>query len=429
MNRRIFFLSFTFVTSIFTNDQYLLNTLQAIAPLPEQLVQGATLVDQAKQASTLVVPHDACPLFEAYPDLQQAIAHITLIDLPTPIRKLDRAGEFTGHKNLYVKQDNLCGFVQAQGVRNYGGNKPRKLEFLLADAVAHGAKTVLTWGCVASNHALATAWYAKKLGLECILMLRSQPNSYVVQKNLKLMHAMGAQMYFCLDKPMRAVGTAYACVRNKLDKGDFPYCIPTGGSVPLGAVGFVNAAFELKKQIQAGVMPEPDYIFVPCGSYGTTSGLLLGLHAAGLKSTLIPVCTEPVNKSECINDVIKLANETAALLHQADEKFPLYCFQPQDIDPVVEYAGEDYGQFSPEGVAAIKLMKNLEDITLDGTYTGKACAGMFAKLQTLPKEANILFWNTYCAEEYRELVATVATEDLPVVLQRYFMEPVQALDA
>src|SRR3990172_5658307 len=133
-------------------------------------------------------------LFRKFPNAQKTISHLSFCDLPTPIIKLEHFGNYIGCKNNFMKRDDLTGKKLAHGVRLYGGNKPRKLEFLLADAIKKNAKTILTYGRVGSNHALATAVYAHELGLKSVLMLKDQPNSYVVRRNLLLDNVYHAQL-------------------------------------------------------------------------------------------------------------------------------------------------------------------------------------------------------------------------------------------
>src|SRR5436190_320309 len=118
----------------------------------------------------------ALPLFEYLPELENKIPYIQLANLPTPIEKCGEIENILNHHNIYIKRDDLTGFKNL-----YGGNKVRKLEFLLGDALQHHAKKIITYGCVGTNHGLATACYSNKLGLDCLLMLKNQPNSPVVR--------------------------------------------------------------------------------------------------------------------------------------------------------------------------------------------------------------------------------------------------------
>jgi len=222
------------------------------------------------------------PLFMHYPLLGEKLPYVSLGEFPSPVQKLDRLGGDLGINHLYIKRDDLSGKV-------YGGNKIRKLEFLLDNAVRAGAKEVLTYGSAGSNHCLATAIYAQQLGLRSISMLIPQPNAQYVRRNLLMSHHCGAEFHLHRNRSFVVLGTMYQLLRHRLKYRRFPQAIPFGGSSPLGVIGFVNAAFELKEQILKGEIPEPDRIYVASGSLGTATGLMLGLRAADLKSRLISV--------------------------------------------------------------------------------------------------------------------------------------------
>ena len=195
----------------------------------------------------LPVSCEARPLFQTYPELQKSIPHLCLGSLPTPVERLTNLGAHLKIPALYIKRDDLSGAISTDNLSHlYGGNKVRKLEFLLADALAHDAKTILTFGCAGSNHAVATSVYASQLGLKCLCVLQSQPNSRIVRQNLLLHQVYNTRLCFCATRELRKIQTLCAWLDHKYTYGDFPYIIPTGGSNPLGALGFVNAAFELQ---------------------------------------------------------------------------------------------------------------------------------------------------------------------------------------
>jgi len=376
-------------------------------------------------------------LFLAYPQLKTSIPHIPLCDLPTPIIKLQNFGDFIGCKNVYMKRDDLTGKkinhndLTKQNTRDnfrlYGGNKPRKLEFLLAEALQHNTQTIITYGCAGSNHALATAVYAHKLGLKSILMLKPQPNSYVVRHNLLLDTYYGAQLQFFPDNIERDKAA------DELLKNDTSaYRIPTGGSNAIGALGFVNAGFELAEQIKKGEISEPDLIYVASGSCGTAAGLLLGIKAAHLKSKLVAVCVEPEEeKDEFLLKIKNLFIETNQKLHALDTTFPMLEFPAEDLILNKKFCGTEYGLYTPEAVAAIQLFEQLEHIKLEGTYSAKPIAAIIndaAHDNTLSiKDKTILFWNTYCGIDYSYLTDGYDYRNLPKEFHVYFEEDVQPL--
>ena len=181
------------------------------------------------------------PLLERYPLLKERIPYILLGEFPTPIRHLKYLGKEIGTDSLYLKDDGLSGQV-------YGGNKIRKLEFLLGDALRKGAKEVLTFGFAGSNHALATAVSAQKLGLRSISILLAQPNAHYVGGNLLLSHVCGAELRHFKNEIAAYIPTTILCLRKKLKQGTFPYIIGPGGSSPLGVIGYPKVSIVTLKR-------------------------------------------------------------------------------------------------------------------------------------------------------------------------------------
>lgn len=209
--------------------------------------------------------------------------------------------------------------------------------------------------------------------------------------------------------------------------GDFPYIIPTGGSNPRGALGFVNAAFELQTQIKQGLLPEPDYIYIACGSMATTVGLMIGCKLAGLRTEIIPVAIEPVSLKDFSPAFKTLYAQTSELLHSADPSIPLLLLGDQDLLLDVEQCRADYAVFTEEGVAAVRLVNRLETIKLEGTYTGKALAALISDAPNL-KDKTVLFWDTYCGLDFSAQTSAASYKQLPTYFHSYFEQDVQDLD-
>jgi len=348
---------------------------------------------------------NAMSLFRAYPSLEKTIPIEHIANLPTPITECTQLECTLHHPHLYMKNDGMTGF---DGL--YGGNKVRKLEFLLGDAKKHNAKTIVTYGCFGTNHGLATACSAHQLGYDCILMLKPQPNTYVVRNNLLLDHYFGATIKIFPDNATRT-----AAREALLQEIPDAYFFPTGGSIPLGALGFVNAAFELKEQIEQGLIPEPDYIYVALGSAGTTAGLLLGLKLTGLRSKICAIAVEPEEKpNEFEENVYALFAGTNALLREHDASIPLFEFPHDQISFDKTLLGPDYGVWIPEGDEAMRVMHETEKIELEGTYSAKALAALMADIKNGVRTQNdvILFWNTYCGLDFSHLTRQVSYKDL-----------------
>lgn len=367
------------------------------------------------------------PLFRAYPNLRGKIPYINLGSLPTPIQSCPTLAQQLNLKNLHIKCDNKSGKRLHDGSQLFGGNKVRKLEFILADALAKDVDTVMILGCVGSNTAATTAVYAQQCGLECLVMFESQPgNSLITQRNLLLDYFYGAHMVHSPTEQLRSIATIHHFVAHKEATGKFPYVIPIGASCPLGEIGFVNAAFELKEQIDAGLLPEPDEIYVALGSAGTTAGLLLGIAATQLKSKIHAIAIEPAEPGYFAQRIQHLCEQTNQLLHNVDAHFPLIPYTNKNIVIDECFCGQDYSIFTPEGVAAAELMYKTEDIILDGVYTGKVGAALLADAANGDlNNKNILFWNTFCADRYEMITHTLDYHHLPKAFHRYFEEPVQ----
>jgi 1-aminocyclopropane-1-carboxylate deaminase/D-cysteine desulfhydrase-like pyridoxal-dependent ACC family enzyme len=361
------------------------------------------------------------PIFEHYPLLKEKIPHIQLGEFPTPIKHLKQLGKKIGADYLYLKHDGLSGPI-------YGGNKIRKLGFLLGDALRKQAKAVLTFGFAGSNHALATAVNAQRVGLRCISILLAQPNARYVRRNLLLSHVHGAEIHHFKNKITAYIPTTILLLRERLKQGKPPYIIAPGGSSPLGVIGYVNAGFELKEQVASGLVPEPDTIFVPFGTMGTAVGLTIGLKAAGLKAHLVPVrvVDEHYGNKE---KFIELFNKTRTLILSLDPSFPRV--EISDDEPAIQhdFFGGEYARFTEQGMAAIDLVAKSEGIRLEGTYTGKAMAALIDHVRDHGKKDEVtLFWNTYNARDFSDAIKGIDYHQLPQSFHQYFEEDVQPLD-
>lgn len=383
---------------------------------------------------------ESIPLFREYPALGERLPRVPLGTLPTPVEKLDATGRELGLERLYIKRDDLSGDV-------YGGNKVRKLEFLLGDALRSGKKEVLTMGFAGSNHATATAIYAGKLGLKCISMLMPQMNAHYLRRNLLAGCSANAELCLCSQLTIGArIGWKMLCGLAR--HGVFPKYIPGGGSSPLGIVGYVNAAFELKDQIDAGLMPPPDFIYVPMGSMGTAAGLTIGLRAAGLDARVVAVrVIEKIHANE--SKLLSLIKTTACYLRRNDASFPGFDFKRDDFNVRDEFIGEGYAHFTEDGAAAARLMRETAGIPVNGSYSAKAFAALVAdaRKRRSPDRQNkysanqetaapdftladktVLFWNTFNSRDLTSLIEKVDYRSLPHGFHQYFETDVQLWD-
>jgi len=287
--------------------------------------------------------------------------------LPTPIHKLENISSLLG-RNIYIKRDDMTGL-------GLGGNKIRKLEFLLADAKAKGAEIVFTTGGAQSNHAMLTAAAAGKLGMKAVLVLKKRGVTDCVGNQL-LERLMGTDVRFVDTDD-------YADIYEEMDRlgkemGRPYYKIPCGGSNALGALGYVACAGEIAEQ---GL--HFDHIICAEGSGGTMAGLALGakLFLPGTTVHGMMVDTDPFDEI-----TPALMRETAALLEISPE------ITPQDY-PLRDMCGPGYAIASEAGNAAVSLVAAREGIFLDPVYTGKAFAGLLelAKEGAFAETDNILF--------------------------------------
>lgn len=370
-------------------------------------------------------------IFNEYPSLNSKIPYISLGYWPSEIKKLEALSEYL-HANIYLKDEGDCGGLDENGDMCFGGNKVRKLEFLLADALAKGYTSVLTYGGYASNHMVATACYAQKLGLQAIGLLFAQNPPPNISRNLLLDLYFGAHIFECPQHRLLNEDE----IASFLNEHDLPpsYVIPVGGSNILGVLGVINAVFELRDQIAQGLLPEPDLIFVPFGSMGTTAGLLLGIKLAGLKSQVRAIKVTNTEKYNAQN-LFALIKDTNEFLYKLDETIPL-CISSEiaqwsariflwnlfDVSICQEYIGDGYAYATEAGEHAQILFKDLEHITLDQTYTAKAAAALIHDCE-VNKDTNrvILFWNTYCAYEYSDLTQKVDCALLPDSMQEFII--------
>jgi len=360
------------------------------------------------------------PLFAAYPGLGRHLPYRRLANLPTPLEPMPKLMTRTGARSLWIKRDDQSGKL-------YGGNKVRKLEFLLGDALARGCSEVMTFGVAGSNHVLATGLYTRKLGLAPIACVTGQTNSRYVARNLRAGQKAGIE-YLCFASNDEVEdGARRRSLKGLLRTRKEPYAIRMGGSSPLGTVGFVNAAFELAAQIGQVGCPVPDKIYLPLGTMGTAAGLALGLRALGLPTRVIGI--RVVNaKIGNIEACRQLFDATAALLRETDPRFPLLDSADAGIEIRDDFFGQKYAVFTAEGMAAVRTFAAAEQVRLEGTYTGKAAAALLYDLEnTHARGEKLMFWNTYNSATLSAGAAS-AYRDLPQPLWQYFETEVQPLD-
>ena len=356
-------------------------------------------------------------LLQEHPELAERLPWVGLTSCPTRVHRLSGLGKALGAGEIWIKRDD-------ESCPWYGGNKPRKLEFLLGEARARGHDALLTFGALGSNHALATAICGAKTGFSTELVLVPQPVTAHVRRNLLAAHRAGARLRFAPSKLHAVAIAARAEAAARLAVRRPPYRIPPGGSSPLGTLGYVSAALELKRQVLAGELPEPDVVFVPLGSNGTMAGLIAGMRLAAMDTRVVGVRVSDMLRLSSAT-VARLASRTLRLLGRLSPELAADAVSPRDVTVLDGYLGAGYGQPTVEGRRAVDLMREHEAIELEGTYTGKTLAAMIDHVATRPSGAPVLFWNTFSSVELPSSpVGPQEHLSLPTAFHRFF-EPIQ----
>jgi D-cysteine desulfhydrase len=294
---------------------------------------------------------------------------------------LEREG---GDGELWLKDDGQFG-------EEWGGNKPRKLEWVLPDVRRRARRTIVTVGATGTNHGLATALNARAIGIETVLVLVDQPWDEHVSRQLERIEASGARVY-----RTRSVARTVALLPLILARhADWrrlraPYFLTVGGSSPLGAVAYVDAALELADQVSAGELPAPDQVVVPLGSGGTAAGLVLGLAVAGLDTRVVAV---QVNHRAALdaNRIRRLAQRTRRLLERRGVQLPR---RLAEVRVEERWLGGGYGHPTEEAQHAIELAREREGLRLDPVYTGKAMAALLELRAQRELPGTTLYWHT-----------------------------------
>ncbi len=290
--------------------------------------------------------------------LRMPLPRIRLAHLPTPLEHLPRLSKQLGGPNIWIKRDDLTG-------PSFGGNKVRKLEFVMADAVNKGANVVITTGGVQSNHARATAAVASKLGLKAVLVLRGEEPSEV-NGNLLLDRFFGAEIRF-FPVEREEIPRIMEEVADELRKnGEKPYIIPLGASYPIGAVGYANSVIEIYNQSKE-IGLNIDWIVHAAGSGGTQAGLVYGIKMLRMDAKVLGISMGP--DAESLRRASLEIIEGISSLLNVDVKV-----STREVRVIDDYAGEE-GKISKEVVEAIKTLARTEGIMLDPVYTAKAMAG------------------------------------------------------
>ena len=307
--------------------------------------------------------------------LLTAISRSNFAHLPTPVEALPRLSETLGGPRLLVKRDDQTGLA-------FGGNKTRKLEFLLAEARDQGAQTLISGGALQSNHCRQTAAAAARFGFKCILVLTGdkprQPSA-----NLLLNELFGAQVIYVAERKDRD-RILQETFDQAAEKGMRPYLVPYGGSSPTGALGY---AFAMKELIEQNL--QADWIVFATSSGGTHAGLLLGQRVFGYKGRILGISIDESEEwlKQHVSELASLASEK--LVRRIE-------FTPGEVLANANYCSAGYGVLTERERKAIRLFATYEGLLLDPVYTGRAAAGMIDLIRKgfFKTDETVLFLHT-----------------------------------
>ncbi len=340
----------------------------------------------------------------------RSIAHVPLADLPTPVRRLDALARELGVAQLWVKNDGLT-------CPTYGGNKIRKLEFLLAHAQAQGRRGVWTVGAIGSHHVLATSLMARSLDLVPKALHFPQPLTDHVQEVLLALSTAKPDLELAGSKNTMPLHLLKKRIAHRLEGSAGPYYIPGGGSAPRGVLGYVNAALELARQIDDGHLPMPDVIYVTMGSCGTLAGLVLGCALAELPCRIVGV--------RVVDRLVANATLTASLANRAgrllaDAGIDVPRISKADFDVVHDQFGPGYGVPTEAGETAMELARAVGELELDPTYTAKTFAAIMQRpAQSAPSTSRILYWHTLSQADLTPLLDDADPSVFPTSYQSF----------
>lgn len=307
--------------------------------------------------------------------------HLTWGNYPTPIEEMPRLQAALGGNapRLFIKRDDYTG-------PGFGGNKVRKLEYFLAQAIANKCEAVITIGGIKSNHCRVTAAFCARLGLRCILVLNASTMPLHKPASLWVDELYGAEVHLVSNREERT--TTMRSLVEKLRAEGVKVCeVPLGASTPLGALGYVAAMFETACQLSKDDLYF-DYLFHASSSGGTQAGIVAGCQLFAMDDLQV-IGVSPDDSAESIAaHVSAIIDGIGALLDVADLK--------THVTVLDDYIGAGYGISTPESEAAIRLLARTEGIVLDPTYSAKAMAALLDWIQQgkLTARDQVLFWHT-----------------------------------
>lgn len=346
-------------------------------------------------------------LLAAFPRLATRLGKMRLAELPTPVGSA-QFESVSGERTISIKRDDMSNL-------SYGGNKIRKLDYILQRAREREAKRIATFGAVGSNHALATAILAVASGFDCTCLLAPQKSTPMIARTLNMHRRIGTELI-----PLGRSNDRLATYRRSLQHRRC-WVVPMGGSSWLGAVGFVNAGLELAQQIASGEIPMPARIYMANGTMGSCVGLSLGLALAELPIELhaVRVVDERFASPPAFQ---RLQQKTATMLRRLDPSIPADLAARSRLRWRDEFFAGGYAVSDAVTRSAVDRAATLLDLRIETTYTGKAMAALLHDLESPRYDGgHYLFWNTYNSQPLPVTGARPSTRDnIPEEFMRYF---------
>jgi D-cysteine desulfhydrase len=344
-------------------------------------------------------------LFARYPGLRNRLPWTPLATLPTPVDHWPPSAELPG--GLFVKRDDLTSPL-------YGGNKVRKLEYEFARARERAARSLVTLGGLGTNQGLALALHGRAHGFAVEVSLGPQPITPAVGANLRGLLAAGATLRVARTS-LGCLWGAWRAVRDRRTSGQRPYFIPAGASTVFSTMGYIGAALELAAQVQQGLLPAPERIFVAAGTGGTAAGLVAGCKLARLPTRVTAVRVFSAYRANRWT-IARLARGALELLRALEPGIPDVPITRADFDLLTGFLGPGYGVPTPEARSAIAWAA--PQLRLETTYTGKTMAACLAHVRQAGARP-VLFWHTYNSATFPQ---TTDLGALPGPLRRALTE-------
>lgn len=348
-------------------------------------------------------------LFRHFPELRERLPWVPLARA-TPVERLARLESFLQAGPIWVKRDDLTSPV-------CGGDKARKLEFLFGDLLRHGSRRLLAFGAVGSSSGVALTAFANQFRLRPLLALVRSARAVDVQRTLEIEHELGAELHRLDGGPgaLWRLSRSVFAGRRDPEEPRLPYVVRPGRAALYSALGYVNAAYELRRQINCGILPEPARIYVPVRTGSIAAGLLLGCRLAHIRSRIVVVtCGDSQRPS-----VLPQARRTSHHLHRKTRRFIEPALRREDFELRGEYAGT-----RGDAAAAVHqmtgLVRDLESLSVDPMYGGRAMAALAHDLRSQQSAGPALLWHAP-QPHIANRRPRVTREELPREFREFFV--------